>query len=741
MPPKAPSKGPTKFPMSSIKLPVQPAGVAPAPTAPPPGPTSATDPPHVRTVSRLLTQLTQQIIFKSIDDNSFNYIDPVLNDLDIDSIHEKVCDALRELGCANLDTLSEELSTIRDQYDLTNETRREMVSMLSSYEYRFAQAEKESCAKDMEIIALKRELASAKTVFQGRVDTLKSKSEHVVLGVKAEKQVKQRKPPSVPKQVVVNCVNKALTAECTCKSETEKLNNILRDSIQKRAEDAAAHEKTVDEQKALVATLKDTLNTTENECIVLKERNVQLAGFIRKEGFNVPEYILHTHANGDDGVDDAPVGEDEEETDNASPQKTQQQTDRRRNAREAKRAKAERYRQARAREEESKRHDEFMDKTKSNVIADIAVPSKGLTTNISKFVRIYNNSPFLGRDFSHHYGKDVKRLAVGVMKFGFPATVIGRILGQSDTAVRNWQKDTSLSGPYEAEVTRPPSALILDTAEQIKAVISTFRQLYPEHGLTFRILVAELTKLSEANKSKMPSYSTIRRALLHLGAKAYVIRRELLLTAAQVDHRRIFCQYELSLLWAALQEQLNALIEEEDAAIEGKTEAEAKEIQLGFEERYEKIFYSYLRNLSWSDEKYFTSDFGQQWAYVLEGEAKPRIGHGGRFATKKMCWMLIHGEGVFGPYWVTDGTMNTAVYTEMLANYLPLEKDAAALLGRLRFQQDNASCHKLDLLQSALTRVGAAFAHYLRVHPPASPECSHTRDDFWPASTLAASAL
>ena len=228
----------------------------------------------------------------------------------------------------------------------------------------------------------------------------------------------------------------------------------------------------------------------------------------------------------------------------------------------------------------------------------------------------------------------------------------------------------------------------------------------------------------------MPSYSTIRRALIHLGAKAYVVRRELLLTADQMDHRRIFCRYELTQLWTALQEQLSALMKEEDDATSGKSDDEAEKIKLTFEERYEKIFYSYLRTLSWSDEKYFTSDFGQHWAYVLEGEAKPRIALGGRFATKKMCWMLIHGEGVFGPYWVTDGTMNTAVCTEMLAKYLPLEKNASELLGRLRFQQDNASCHKLDLLESALTKVRASFAHYLRVHPPASPDLNII-ENFW----------
>ena len=183
--------------------------------------------------------------------------------------------------------------------------------------------------------------------------------------------------------------------------------------------------------------------TVEDENRFLLQRNAQLCGFIGAANLCVPDYLLRIDSLADEDAADKDADSDVDGgDDNSAPPP---RTDRRKRDREQKKVRAERVRQARAFEVEMKRHHEFVNDSQKAIAA--ATAGKSLTQPVSSSsVLIYTNSPFLGRDPSKRLSEDAKRLAVGLMKFGFPATIIGRVLGKSDTGVRKWQDDEALQG-------------------------------------------------------------------------------------------------------------------------------------------------------------------------------------------------------------------------------------------------------------------------------------------------------
>ena len=119
------------------------------------------------------------------------------------------------------------------------------------------------------------------------------------------------------------------------------------------------------------------------------------------------------------------------------------------------------------------------------------------------------------------------------------------------------------------------------------------------------------------------------------------------------------------------------------------------------EAAFQVLLWSYLVMLSFTDEKIFTSDFGKIFAYAMKHEERPVQIVAGRTAMSKMCWMMIHAEGIIGPIWI-DGNVNTVTYINTVC--AALADSDPNLIKRLRFQQDNASSHKLDLLKKVLEK-------------------------------------
>ena len=88
---------------------------------------------------------------------------------------------------------------------------------------------------------------------------------------------------------------------------------------------------------------------------------------------------------------------------------------------------------------------------------------------------------------------------------------------------------------------------------------------------------------------------------------------------------------------------------------------------------------------------------------------------------KVLVWCAISSTHVFGPYFFTS-TVNRTNYLEMLRTYFIPKVDKTRDYGKSYFQQDGATPHTADVVQTYLTeRFGTRFLHK-KMWPPRSPD-------------------
>lgn len=188
--------------------------------------------------------------------------------------------------------------------------------------------------------------------------------------------------------------------------------------------------------------------------------------------------------------------------------------------------------------------------------------------------------------------------------------------------------------------------------------------------------VIEIKKNSTSYWPRVSSPSTMQVVLTDLGYNSFAARKRNLLTLAHKEARLKFAK-EWYAKWLEFLEKKNK-----------------KESQLSAAayRRYALEWIGGL-NIIFSDEKYYTANFGQQrgWGLVSDKNQRPLKYHWGQSTVKSMCWMAIGANGtIIGPFWV-DGTMNRTCYVRMLREKVKPHLDK---MGTYILQQDGATAHR-----------------------------------------------
>lgn len=176
---------------------------------------------------------------------------------------------------------------------------------------------------------------------------------------------------------------------------------------------------------------------------------------------------------------------------------------------------------------------------------------------------------------------------------------------------------------------------------------------------------------------RVPAATTMQVVLTDLGYGSFAARKRNLLTLAHKEARLKFAQE-----WYAKWEEF----------LKTKSNKQEKNLNAAQYKKYALEWITGL-NIIFSDEKYYTANFGELrgWGLKSDPNQRPLKYHWGQSTVKSMCWMAIGANGIIGPFWV-DGTMDRAAYVRMLREHVKPFLDKMG--GNYVLQQDGASSHR-----------------------------------------------